>query len=112
MFHRVVDQVHQGLLERGSKTGSFSYLLWPSRVGAFTAVIGKHYANFDASDLPFSYITEEDAGSVITPAMNFFTVGTMRDVGLKFGRWLDVVFMQRPLGAGAAPLSPSIAPAP
>ncbi len=42
----------------------------------------------------------------------FVPVGTMRDVGLKFGRWLDVVFMQRPLGAGATPLSPSIAPAP
>src|SRR6185369_5513270 len=28
--------LHQGILERGSKTGSFSYLLWPSRVGAFS----------------------------------------------------------------------------
>lgn len=71
--------IHQGILERGSKTGSFSYLLWPSKVGAFTAVIGKHYANFDSSDLPFSYITEEEGNTIITPAMNFFTVGTLRD---------------------------------
>jgi len=71
--------VHQGIVERGAKTGSFSYLLWPSRVGAFTAVIGKHYANFDASDLPFSYISEEDGKSALTPAMNLFTVGTRRD---------------------------------
>lgn len=71
--------VHQGIVERGAKTGSFSYLLWPSRVGAFTAVIGKHYVNFDASDLPFSYISEEDGKSVLTPAMNLFTVGTRRD---------------------------------
>ena len=71
--------VHQGILERGCKTGSFSYLLWPSRVGAFTAVIGKHYVNFDASDLPFSYIDEEDGKSVLTPAMNLLTVGTRRD---------------------------------
>ncbi len=71
--------LHQGILERGSKTGSFSYLLWPSKVGAFTAVIGKHYANFDTSIFPFSYITEEKGKSIITPAMNFFTVGTMRD---------------------------------
>ncbi len=71
--------VHQGILERGAKTGSFSYLLWPSRVGAFTAIVGKHYANFDTSEFPFSYITEEHGKSVLTPAMNLFTVGTRRD---------------------------------
>ncbi len=71
--------IHQGILERGCKTGSFSYLLWPCKVGAFSVVIGKHYANFDTSDLPFSYITDEDGKSIITPAMNFFTVGTVRD---------------------------------
>ena len=71
--------VHQGILERGSKTGSFAYLLLPGRVGAFTVVMGKHYTNFDSSDLPFSYITEEKGKSEITPAMNIFTVGTRRD---------------------------------
>jgi len=71
--------LHQGILERGCKTGSFSYLLWPSRVGAFTAVMGKHYANFDTSDFPFSYIDEENGKSTLIPGMNFFTVGTLRD---------------------------------
>lgn len=71
--------VHQGILERGSKTGSFSYLLWPCRIGAFTAVIGKHYSNFDTSDFPFSYVSEEHGKSMLTPAMNLFTVGTKRD---------------------------------
>ena len=71
--------VHQGILERGAKTGSFSYLLWPARVGAFSAIVGKHYANFDTSDFPFSYITEEDGKSTLTPAMNLITVGTRRD---------------------------------
>lgn len=71
--------IHQGILERGSKTGSFSYLLWPSRVGAYSAILGKHYSNFDTSDLPFSYINESDGKSYITPAMNLFTVGTKRD---------------------------------
>jgi len=71
--------IHQGILERGSKTGSFSYLLWPSRVGAYSAILGKHYTNFDTSDLPFSYINESDGKSYITPAMNLFTVGTKRD---------------------------------
>lgn len=71
--------VHQGILERGSKTGSFSYLMWPSRVGAFTVVIGKHYSNFDTSVFPFSYILESDGKSLLMPAMNLFTVGTWRD---------------------------------
>ena len=71
--------VHQGILERGSKTGSFAYLLLPCVVGAFSVVMGKHYANFDTSDFPFSYITEEKGKSELTPAMNIFTVGTRRD---------------------------------
>ncbi len=77
--------IHQGVLERGSKTGSFSYMLWPSRTGPFSTIIGKHYTNFDTSNLPFSYISEEDGKSYITPAMNLFTVGTRRD-SLKWGK--------------------------
>ena len=71
--------LHQGVVERGSKTGSFSYMLWPARVGPFSAVLGKHYANFDTRNLPFSYINEEDGRSVVSPAINLFTVGTRRD---------------------------------
>jgi hypothetical protein len=71
--------LHQGILERGSKTGSFAYLLLPSLIGPFSVVMGKHYSNFDTSDFPFSYITEEKGKSELTPAMNIFTVGTRRD---------------------------------
>jgi NDP-sugar pyrophosphorylase family protein len=71
--------IHQGILERGAKTGTFSYLLWPSRIGAFSVVIGKHYSNFDNSNFPFSYILESDGKTLIKPALNFFTVGTKRD---------------------------------
>jgi phosphinothricin acetyltransferase len=31
----------------------------------------------------------------------FEMVGTLQNVGLKFGRWLDTVLMQRPLGEGS-----------
>lgn len=72
--------VHQGILERGSKTGSFSYLLLPCHLGAYSVVMGKHYVNFDSSDFPFSYITEEKGRTELTPAMNLFTVGTRRDI--------------------------------
>ncbi len=71
--------LHQGILDRGAKTGSFSYLLFPSHVGAFSVVTGKHSNNFDGSDFPFSYITDEGGKSMLTPAMNLFTVGTRRD---------------------------------
>lgn len=72
--------VHQGTVERGSKTGSLSYLLWPCRMGAYSVLMGKHGGNFDTTELPFSYITLENGKSVITPAMNLFTVGTARDI--------------------------------
>ena len=72
--------IHQGVIERGSKTGSFSYLLWPCRIGPFSVVIGKHMNNFDLGELPFSYI---DAGAgdrtYVVPGMNLLTVGTTRD---------------------------------
>jgi hypothetical protein len=42
--------------------------------------MGKHWSNIDAGDFPFSYITEERGKSILTPAMNLFTVGTKRDV--------------------------------
>jgi L-amino acid N-acyltransferase YncA len=35
-------------------------------------------------------------------ALGFEPCGTLRSVGWKFGRWLDVVLMQRPLGAGSS----------
>jgi phosphinothricin acetyltransferase len=30
----------------------------------------------------------------------FLRAGTLRSVGFKFGRWVDSVIMQRPLGLG------------
>lgn len=72
--------MHQGIVERGCKTGSLSYLLWPCKVGPYTVVMGKHANHFDAGSFPFSYITEEDGKSQLTPAMNLFTVGTRRDI--------------------------------
>ncbi len=71
--------LHQGVIERGSKTGSFSYLLWPCKVGPFSVVMDKHGSNFDTSEFPFSYVNIENGKSTLTPAMNLFTVGTKRD---------------------------------
>ena len=37
-------------------------------------------------------------------SLGFRHIGTLQAVGLKFGRWLDTVLMQRALGPGAAPV--------
>lgn len=71
---------HQGFMERGCKTGSNSYILWPSHIGAFSTVLGAHYDNVDASDFPFSYLLEQgDHKTRIIPALNLFGVGLCRD---------------------------------
>jgi len=70
---------HQGVVERGSKTASDSYMLWPAKVGAFTVVMGRHYRNSDTSDLPFSYLIEHEDESVLVPGVNLRSVGTVRD---------------------------------
>lgn len=45
----------------------------------------------------------ENVGSIGAHAsLGFHMVGTLRAAGLKFGRWLDVVYMQRALGRGSA----------
>ncbi len=71
--------VHQGVFERGCKTGSFSYVLYESHVGAFSVVIGKHFTNIRTPNFPFSNISEKGGESTIVPGMNLFSVGTVRD---------------------------------
>ena len=45
----------------------------------------------------------DNAGSIgVHTRCGFQMIGTHPSVGLKFGRWLDTVMMQRPLGEGAA----------
>ena len=45
----------------------------------------------------------ENVGSIgVHASLGFQMAGTMRAVGIKFGRWLDVVSMQRALGRGDA----------
>jgi L-amino acid N-acyltransferase YncA len=46
-----------------------------------------------------------NAGSIGVHVRNGFAmIGTHPNVGFKFGRWLDTVMMQRPLGEGATTL--------
>jgi len=71
--------IHQGIIERGAKTTSNSYVLWPAKVGAFSLILGRHYQHADTSNLPFSYLVEKDNGTHIVPGINLRSVGTIRD---------------------------------
>ena len=45
----------------------------------------------------------ENVGSIgVHASLGFHKCGLLRASGLKFGRWLDTVYMQRPLGRGDA----------
>jgi len=72
--------VHQGITERGVKTSSDSYIMWPAKIGAFTVVLGRHKGNPDISNLPFSYLIENDGESHLLPGINLHSVGTLRDI--------------------------------
>ncbi len=71
--------IHQGILERGAKTTSDSYLLWPSRIGAFSLVMGRHYKHCDTTDFPFSYLIESKDESILVPGVALKSIGTVRD---------------------------------
>ena len=66
-------------MERGAKTASDSYILWPARIGAFSLVMGRHTTNPDTSDMPFSYLIEKDGVTYLAPAVALRSVGTIRD---------------------------------
>ena len=71
--------IHQGIMERGAKTSSDSYVLWPSRVGAFSLVMGRHVTHSDTTNLPFSYLIEQQNTTYLVPGVNLRSVGTIRD---------------------------------
>ena len=71
--------IHQGAMERGAKTTSDSYILWPARIGAFSLVMGRHVNHPDTSDLPFSYLIEDKNTTFLAPGVNLRSVGTIRD---------------------------------
>ncbi len=71
--------IHQGVVERGSKTTSDSYILWPAKIGAFSLVMGRHVNHPDTSLLPFSYLIENKGKSYLVPGVNLKSVGTIRD---------------------------------
>lgn len=72
--------IHWGLMERGVKTASGSYVMWGARIGAFSMLMGTHKGHPDTSDFPFSYLFADDKGTTtIVPGLMLKSCGLRRD---------------------------------
>lgn len=71
--------IHHGIVERGCKLASDSYLLWPAHIGAFSIVKGRHSSGLDTSLFPFSYLIEENGQTALKLGYMLGSVGLARD---------------------------------
>ncbi len=72
--------VHWGILERGVKTSSGSYVMWGAKIGAFSLLVGSHKMHPDSSDFPFSYLFgDERGGTIVVPGIMLRSSGLLRD---------------------------------
>ncbi|MDE5773698.1 MAG: DUF4954 family protein, partial [Muribaculaceae bacterium] len=72
--------VHWGVLERGVKTSSNSYLMLGANIGAFSLLMGDHKTHPDSREFPFSYLFGDSSGAtVVVPAVMLRSCGLMRD---------------------------------
>lgn len=72
--------VHWGILERGVKTSSASYLMLGAKIGAFSLLMGQHKTHPDSSQFPFSYLFGDDRGAtVVVPGVMLRSCGLLRD---------------------------------
>lgn len=72
--------VHWGIMQRGVKTSSSSYVMWGAKIGAFSMIMGTHKNHPDTSDFPFSYIFGDEKGATtVVPGMMLRSCGLARD---------------------------------
>ena len=79
--------VHQDHLHAGVGRKLLPALIEACTEAGFRQMI----AYIDAGNVPSLYLHE---------AFGFARVGELKGVGFKYGRWTDIVLMQRPLGSG------------
>ena len=72
--------MHWGILDRGTKTASGSYILLPAHIGTFSVCFGKLMHHPDTRKLPFSYLIAYGEEMYIIPGRNLTTVGLYRDI--------------------------------
>lgn len=72
--------VHQAVHTRGCKFSSNAYVMSPAIEGPFTMIMGRHTKHHDTREFPFSYLVEDKGQSVLIPAANLRSFGTVRDI--------------------------------
>jgi len=72
--------LHWGVLDRGTKTASGSYILMPAHIGTFSVCFGKLMHHPDTRKLPFSYLIAYGDEMYLIPGRNLTTVGLYRDI--------------------------------
>ena len=72
--------MHWGVLDRGTKTASGSYILMPAHIGTFSVCFGKLMHHPDTTKLPFSYLIAYGDVMYLVPGRNLTTVGLYRDI--------------------------------
>lgn len=72
--------VHQSVHRRGCKFASNAYVMAPAAEGAYTMIMGRHTKHHDTTEIPFSYLVESGGASMLMPAMNLRSYGTLRDI--------------------------------
>ena len=72
--------IHWGVMERGVKTSSGSYMMFGAKIGAFSLLMGQHKTHPDTSQFPFSYLFGDSRGTTqVVPAMMLPSCGLQRD---------------------------------
>ena len=72
--------VHWGIMQRGVKTASSSYIMWGGRIGAFSLLMGAHKSHPDTAAFPFSYLFgQADGSTLVMPGLMLKSCGLMRD---------------------------------
>jgi L-amino acid N-acyltransferase YncA len=74
-----VDEAHQG---RGIGTALYAAVLEAGRTGGVHAVLAR-------------ICTENEASIAMSKKLGFTEVGVLHEVGFKFGRWLDVMMLEK-----------------
>lgn len=72
---------HWGVMQRGVKTASNSYVMWGAKIGAYSLLIGSHKYHPDTSQFPFSYVVGDAEGkTTLVPGIMLRSCGLRRDI--------------------------------
>lgn len=78
--HYQLGPIHYGVMERGCKTASNAYLLWPAHIGAYSLLSGRIVNRNNYLDFPFSHLYQDGKAVFLEPGVQLANIGLYRDV--------------------------------